>query len=66
MRKEMFFDGNDLDRAERAARLLHAVTKKPVYVSEDFCEPWGFFVGTTEPMHSGSIYAVVGRACLGC
>ena len=62
MSREIFFDGDDLNKAERAARLLHAITKKPVYISEDFDDPWGFFVGTTEPIHSGSVYAVIGRA----
>lgn len=48
---EKFFLGEDLDRAERAARLLHILTGKTVYINEDFGsdredDPWGFFVST--------------------
>ena len=44
---EKFFLGEDLDRAERAARLLHRLTGKTVYINEDFGsdsedDPWAF------------------------
>ena len=48
---EKFFLGEDLAKAERAARLLHRLTGRTIYLNEDFGseqedDPWGFFLST--------------------
>lgn len=49
--RELFFIGEEENKARRAARLLHRLTGKTVYLNEDFGngedDPWGFFVSTT-------------------
>lgn len=57
---EKFFPGKKLNKAVRAAKLLHQLTRKTVYVNEDFEEPWGFFISTAPPIHRGCLYCTIG------
>lgn len=63
---EKFYLGEELDKALRAANLLHRLTGKTIYLNEDFGsdrddDPWGFFLSTNPDKY---VYCEIGGETL--